>query len=757
MNDSSFQLDEEAKRLFQELGGIDTREQDISPRAMGRLAGSLDEEEEQLDPYRILLVEMVHHLSAFLMESYYWEGVRSATDTFDQLTVIFSRLRQMPGSKRDVLIRYRGVPSGRGRLDERYDYMMRFGYLQMDTDIAMSMIRRMGIRMSHISGRLSRAFEGFHKHGINNLRLRLPDRTPESLKRLWTCFMILPQYQMAAEKKQDIKITREDKTAYFGIVYDEHRQPDPNLTMTAALSQIKASSMQGLVGKVATWMARAASQKEGFYYPSVYEAIFDNESLREKLVKPPIEINNLKWLMLSGDQTVVSRAQAELAGIVTHRFQDRPQAISKILDSVYARDYGRIGPTYVGERVQMTSDLMSALEEAPQYSRAQKDVASHVNRGFDHIRDSVFDRLQVRRDNIIVETESGDRRLIEKVHAKVLDFVKFYKARSGTRRKMKEVVRHVIDFDAQDYRVLARDFGISIEEARGITELLKNCFDGQGRFLRKNFESSIKAFATYEQRVFSFLWHYLQETLQRDDRVAFLNSLQTLIVELQQRPKALAILIQDFLSEPSQISYSDRNAMMLSNMLIRKYNMELHLHIEITPEEVLKVKAGLDLEATQAVLDMLDMDQKPFLDKMRTIRKRVTEGLVNGKEDEEKRPLKYLLLLTRELYILLSLVGGGAAQMVLRSAVREYANPDAEIYHLKGSREHMGQLIQHLTIALKGLGRIGRRKDLALLHDIHEAKEGFDEMSAWAGKADLFEHILTSVQECERAILERMK
>ncbi len=755
MNDSSFQLDDEAERLFQELGGIDTREQDISPSAMDRLTGSLDEEEEQLDPYRILLVEMVHHLSAFLMERYYWEGVRNARDTFDQLTAIFSRLRQMPGSRGDVLIRYRGLPTGRGQLDERYDYMIRFGPLQMDADIATSMIRRMGIRMSHISGRLRRAFESFQKHGINNLHLRLPDRTPESLKRLWTCFMILPQYRSAAEKKKDIRITREDRTVSFGIVYDEHRQPDPNLTMTAAMSQIKASSMQALVGKVSTWMAQTASQKEGFHYPSVYEAIFDNKGLREKLVKPPVEINNLKWLMLSGDQTVVSRSQAELAGIVAHRFKDRPEAISKMLDSVYARDYGRIGPTYVGERVRMTSDLMAALEEAPHYARTQKDVAGNVNKGFDHIRDSVFDQLQVRGDHIIVETESGDRRLIEKVHGKILDFIRFYKARSGTRRKMKDVVRHAIDFDAQDYRVLARDFGISVEEARDITELLKNSFDGQGRFLRKNFEASIDAFATYEQRIFSFLWHYLKETLHRDDRVAFLNALQTLIVKLKQRPKALTILVQDFLSDPSQIGFSDRNAMMLSNMLLRKYNKELHLHIEITPEEVLKVKAGLDPEATQAVSDMLDLDQKPFLDKMRTIRKRVTEGLVNGKEDLEKRPLKYLLFLTRELYIFLSLVGGGSARMVLRSAVREYANPDSEIYHLKGSRKHMNQLIQHLTIALKGLGRIGKRKDLALLQDVHEARGGFEKLGKSAGREDPFGRILVCVKECEAGILER--
>ena len=218
MNDSSFQLDEEAERLFQELGGIDTRERDISPNAMDRLAGRLDEEEEQLDPYRVLLVEMVHHLSAFLIRNYYWEGVRSTADTFDQLTAIFSRLRQMPGSAEEILIRYRGLPTGSANFDERYDYVIRFGSLQMDAEIAISMIRRIGIRMSHISGRLSRAFEGFYKHGINNLLLRLPDRTPKSLKRLWTCCMILPQFRNAADKSDDIRSKSENRTDPFGIV-----------------------------------------------------------------------------------------------------------------------------------------------------------------------------------------------------------------------------------------------------------------------------------------------------------------------------------------------------------------------------------------------------------------------------------------------------------------------------------------------------------------------------------------------------------
>ena len=93
--------------------------------------------------------------------------------------------------------------------------------------------------------------------------------------------------------------------------------------------------------------------------------------------------------------------------------------------------------------------------------------------------------------------------------------------------------------------------------------------------------------------------------------------------------------------------------------------------------------------------------------------------------------------------------------MVLRSAVREYANPNSEIYHLKGSRENLGQLIQHLTIALKGLGRIGSRRDLALLEDIHKTKQDFDKLGKSAEKEDLFGRISACVKECEAGILER--
>jgi hypothetical protein len=49
-----------------------------------------------------------------------------------------------------------------------------------------------------------------------------------------------------------------------------------------------------------------------------------------------------------------------------------------------------------------------------------------------------------------------------------------------------------------------------------------------------------------------------------------------------------------FLPAPEKVEPSDRNAIMLANILLRTYNKELDVDIEMTPEEVLNVRNGLD-------------------------------------------------------------------------------------------------------------------------------------------------------------------
>ena len=259
----------------------------------------------------------------------------------------------------------------------------------------------------------------------------------------------------------------------------------------------------------------------------------------------------------------------------------------------------------------------------------------------------------------------------------------YFKRRVLTKKKIEKMVHEPIDFDAQDYEAIARDFNISVAEAKTFLDLLKGCFDGSGNFVRSGFEKNIPHMAKYGVKIFSFLWHYLKETLSRKDRVAFLNSLQTLILEMRQSPAALILLLEDFCGSPNEVLFSDRNALILTNVLLRKYNKEIRNDIEITPEEVLLVREGLSPEAVKASGDAIDSQTDAFFQKIRTIHGKILNGLRSGKDDGAV-PLRFLLSLERECYIFLSLIGRPFGHAVLKSAVKTYGNPGSEIYTTKG-------------------------------------------------------------------------
>nr|HID58682.1 hypothetical protein [Desulfobacterales bacterium] len=301
--------------------------------------------------------------------------------------------------------------------------------------------------------------------------------------------------------------------------------------------------------------------------------------------------------------------------------------------------------------------------------------------------------------------------------------ITFFKRRSNTKKKIQAVIRHGIDFDAKDYETIAKDFGIPVEAARHLVNLLKRCFHKDGHFLRKSFEANIPEFARYEKKVFEFLWHYLKETIRRSDRVAFLNSLQLLIEHVDQRKKALRTLLEDFLDDRSKVNFSDRNALMLANLLIRKYNKELNNDVEITPEEVLLVVEGLDRDVLNTGREFIETNQEDFFEKIRTIHNQLREVLNSDETSTQRMPLRYLFTLEREIYIFLSLVGGGTALSVIRSAVKEYGDSESEIYFLKKSMDHLQTLLQILRVVVRGLGRIGGRKELPLLESVKKHQE----------------------------------
>ena len=310
------------------------------------------------------------------------------------------------------------------------------------------------------------------------------------------------------------------------------------------------------------------------------------------------------------------------------------------------------------------------------------------------------------------------------VDERILDLVSFFHHRRQTKKKMESLPFAVNEFDRSDFQTIARDFGSTVDEAKELVRILKLCFDDGGHFIRPIFEENIPSLARYQDHVFEFLWHYLQNSMHREDRVSFLNALQVLIDRMNQPQKALTVLLEDFLHDPETIQFHDRNALMLCSVLMRTFNKELHKDTEYTPQEVLKVKTGLDQRAVLHAREFLDANRERFFVKVRTIHTLLKQAL--GKYRVKGRPpTRYLLILEWETYILLSLVGGAAAETVVGSALGEYGNPDSEIYNLPRSNQALLWLLLLLQVVAQGAARFGRPSDAVLLSQIKNREESF--------------------------------
>ena len=137
---------------------------------------------------------------------------------------------------------------------------------------------------------------------------------------------------------------------------------------------------------------------------------------------------------------------------------------------------------------------------------------------------------------------------------------------------------------------------------------------------------------------------------------------------------------------PETISYSDRNALMLANILVRKYNKEFSNDVEITPEEVLLVRDGLDYDTVKSTAGLIEQQREKVFKKIQSTHLDFKAALGADADRQALMPLRYLVTLERESYIFFSLVGGGTSHLIVRGAAEEYGDPNSEIYHLKKQR-----------------------------------------------------------------------
>ncbi|MFH1983439.1 MAG: hypothetical protein ABIL58_16465 [Pseudomonadota bacterium] len=749
MVESDFKLDEDALALFNSIGGIDTRKRTgLSPTGRREMENKLLEEQKRYDRVRVELSRLLFETGRYLKGKGLQPPNASDMAIFNEIRSICRELTEFPARKKTILLRYRGLSSN-PKAAKSSGYEVIFDDILLNSEIAEAAEKRQGKTANSLLGEMEKSFKMFDDKGISSLFLRLPqnekmmDQTIESLQ-------IIAQYFEAVKSGGAIILTRGDRTLAFKPVTDELNSPDLNLTLLAILNNLKPQTIGGLVEKVNTIIRKQASSVSYDQQLNVYNFIFRIKKLRDRLIRPPIEANNLKWLVVDNESEQISKEKAQVARFAVDCAGGQHVQTARLLKSVYGKDYGEIDSREVAERLQMSSGLLNSIESTTKDKDVEKEIITNVEKRLDQVHDDVYDNLVVSAGQVTTLTGSKET-FLGKVNSRITGLVSFFKKRSVTKRKMRTIVNRVVDFDSQDYKTLAEDFAVTEEEAKDLIEMLKSCFDEKGNFKKGTFAKIIPEFVRYERRIFEFLWHYLKEAVHQTDRTAFINSLQLLVARLKQPKSALKIILDDLCKNSNVVKFADRKAFMLGNLLVRKYNHEL-VDYQFTPEDVLDVREGLEKNITAYAQWKIGHSREEIAEKVSTMHKRLREAL-DAKEDD--RPVSmdvpYLIGQEREAMIFFSLVGGDGAATIVFGALNEYGDPGADIYNLRQSRSYLADLLQMLKVLVRGAGRFEASEHTASLDLIKNNLSGFTGLISAPHHEDLLNQIKKRLAMSQRA------
>ena len=149
------------------------------------------------------------------------------------------------------------------------------------------------------------------------------------------------------------------------------------------------------------------------------------------------------------------------------------------------------------------------------------------------------------------------------------------------------------------------------------------------------------------------------------------------------------------------------------------------------------------------------MKQKPFLQKIATIRKKISETMDSDLSEEPLLTIRFLLALEREVHIFLALVGGRTACEVMRNALNDYGDPASQIYHLKESPAQLESLLSHLAAVIRGWGRLGRQADMSLLDEVKMRQDQFMDLQQDMRYHILVRHVMGLIDASKAAIRSR--
>lgn len=98
--------------------------------------------------------------------------------------------------------------------------------------------------------------------------------------------------------------------------------------MLADLNRLQKESVQEIVTKIDEMMRRPDVHPVLSRYATVYDAIFAFKQFKDTLIKPMVEVNNIRWLMVKKDRESFSERKVHLSRTVASLFADSPRRLT---------------------------------------------------------------------------------------------------------------------------------------------------------------------------------------------------------------------------------------------------------------------------------------------------------------------------------------------------------------------------------------------------------------------------------------------
>jgi len=711
---ATFIMDETARLLYKDFDGIDGSDHADYSDSESALIELFTQEEKKLDYYRLLLAQLTTLFTGILANSRFAALDKENNKKIRVFIETLQRIAKFPKFDGKIHCRLRGQQCPSDKIgSESYDYELSFGSFILDYQVAQIVEQREPFKGRALYSKLMEAFKGLSAMDIFNFTINIGKGTKDDYRRINKTIRHLMHFYMH-DRRDDDK-----------IVNDEYGIPSINLTLLAAANNVKPYSLGNLVNKLKPLLLDAKQESNLSLIATVYDAILASRQYRGKLKRMPIEVNNLQLIMPNLRTDPQRTAQVvKISRLVLSKYGSNPKMASEVISSISSEGYTNIRSDIMGKRLNLATDFLHLTEKNTDHEEIRKEALQNIEDGLNQLPDEIYDNIKIEGKDVSSITEEGKIN-IWSLHETIFGLLSFFKRRAVIKKKVQDISNGNILFDSEDYAVIARNFKITEQEASHLINLLKSCFDQHGNFRRNFFEKNIPKFVQYESRVFGFLWHYLKELKSRKDRVSFLNALQLLVAQIKHPEEALETLLKDIFGPSATIRYSDRNGLILATILLRYTNKEERSNIELTPEEVLLVRSGLNQDMVQVVKNYFAISHEKIMQKTRIMTEILFKVSALNELEAEQMPPRFLLYLKRELMIFLSLVGNKAAKSIVHGVVKEFGNPHSTYYKEMVDKNNLRHSLLLLQVAARGLRRLIEFQANTILDEIVRKEEAY--------------------------------